>query len=113
MGDVHQRSEDPVFKACTRPSMFAGVPMVPFLVISGLFLLVGMWTLLFINFYVPLVLAMIYFPLIAVLRQITKKDDQRLKQLFMRSRMRLRHSAGKALWGAVSYSPISYKRRAK
>jgi type IV secretion system protein VirB3 len=44
------------------------------------------------------------------MRQITKQDDQRLRQVLMRLRMRHRHF-NRALWGAVSYSPLRFKRR--
>lgn len=102
---------DPIFKACTRPAMFAGVPMMPFLAITGAFLLVGMWMMYLVSGYLTLLLAVLYVPIVVVMKQITKKDDQRLRQLFMRAQMRTRHMAGKRIWGAISYSPIRYKKR--
>lgn len=102
---------DPIFRGCTRPAMFAGVPMVPFLLVSGLFLLLAMWSFYLVSGYVSLLLGMAYVPILVTMRQVTKKDDQRLRQMMMRARMRVRQIAVRARWSAVSYSPIRYKRR--
>ncbi|BEV13140.1 VirB3 family type IV secretion system protein (plasmid) [Asticcacaulis sp. DW145] len=102
---------DPIFKGCTRPAMFLGVPMVPFLVVSGGFLLAGVWLMYLITPLVSVFLILTYVPLFLTLRQITKKDDQRLAQLLMRARMRHRHGAGRKFWKAVSYGPMTYTKR--
>lgn len=104
---------DPIFKGCTRPAMFApaGVPMIPFLVVSGLFFILSFWAFYLVSGYVSLFLIIIYIPIVMTMKQITKKDDQRLHQMIMRLRMRIRQMAGRRLWGAISFSPIRYKRR--
>lgn len=99
------------FKGCTRPAMFMGVPLMPFLLVSGLFMLVAMWCFYLASAYVSLILAMAYAPLVVVMRELTKKDDQRLRQLLMRARMRYRHF-NKGMWGALSFAPLRYKKRA-
>jgi type IV secretion system protein VirB3 len=91
--------------------MFKGVPMLPFLSITGIFLLLAMWCYYLVSGYVSLFLIMAYVPIVVTMRQVTKKDDQRLRQLFMRMRMRVRQMAGRLYWGATSYSPIRYKKR--
>jgi type IV secretion system protein VirB3 len=93
--------------------MFAGVPMVPFLLITGAFLLLAVWTFYLVSPYVSLGLVLIYIPIVVWMRTITKKDDQRLRQMMMRARMRIRQRASRAMWGAISFSPIRYKRRKK
>jgi type IV secretion system protein VirB3 len=98
------------FKGCTRPAMFMGVPLMPFMGVSGAFILLAMWAFYLASGYVSLMLVMAYIPILVVMRQMTKKDDQRLKQVMLRARMRLRHS-NKNLWGAISYSPLKYKKR--
>lgn len=103
---------DPFFKGCTRPAMFAGVPILPMLLVSGVFLLLAVWSFYLLTPYVSLTLGMAYIPILITMRQITKKDDQRLRQMLMRARMRFRHQSGRSLWGATSYSPIRYKKRA-
>lgn len=91
--------------------MFMGVPMIPFVLVSGFFLILAVWLFYLISPYVTLLLIFAYIPIVVWMRQITKKDDQRLKQMLMRARMRVRQRAGRALWGAISYSPVRYKRR--
>ncbi|PLX76769.1 MAG: type IV secretion system protein VirB3 [Azoarcus sp.] len=102
---------DPIFKGCTRPAMFAGVPMIPFMLVTGLFLLLAVWMFYLVSGYVSLLLVIAYITIVITMREITKKDDQRLRQMMMRARMRVRQRAGRLLWGAISYSPIRYKRR--
>jgi type IV secretion system protein VirB3 len=104
---------DPIFKGCTRPAMFAGVPLVPMFLVTGVFMMLGMWMFYLVSPYVSLLLLMAYIPVLITMKQITKKDDQRLRQMMMRFSMRFRHQAGRAIWGAVSYSPIRYKKRIK
>ncbi len=106
-----QGFNDPFFKGCTRPAMFADVPMIPFLLVTGIFLLLAVWLFYLISPYVTLLLVIAYVPILIWMRQVTKKDDQRLRQMMMRARMRVRQRAGRALWGAISFSPIRYKRR--
>lgn len=91
--------------------MFAGVPMIPFLLVTGIFLLLAVWFFYLLSPYVTLLLGIVYAPIFVWMRQVTKKDDQRLRQMMMRARMRVRQRAGRALWGAISFSPIRYKRR--
>lgn len=40
-------------------------------------------------------------------RRISKFDDQRLLQLLLWARMRVRQRRSRAAWGAVSFSPFS------
>lgn len=102
---------DPIFRGCTRPAMFAGVPMIPFLLITGAFLLLSVWTFYLISGYVSLFLCMVYLPLLAAMKDVTKKDDQRLRQLMMRLKIRYRQRGARQMWGAISYSPLRYKKR--
>ena len=91
--------------------MLAGIPMVPFLLVTGTFILLGFWAAYFLSIYLSLMLFMGYVPLFLYLKQITKKDDQRLHQIILRMKMRLRHAAGKRFWKAISYAPLTYKTR--
>lgn len=98
------------FKGCTRPAMLAGVPLMPFLLVTGVTLLLGMWAFYLVSPYATLSLALAYVPTLIGMRQATKKDDQRLKQILLRARLRYRHG-NKAMWGAISFSPLRYKKR--
>jgi type IV secretion system protein VirB3 len=68
-------------------------------------------TFYIINGYVSLFLCMAYIPLLMAMREVTKKDDQRIRQLMMRVKMRYRQRAARQTWGAISYSPLRYKKR--
>ena len=56
-------------------------------------------------------LTRIAIPIVLWMRQTTKTDDQRLRQVMMRARMRLRHGPSRATWGAISYGPLAWKTR--
>lgn len=99
------------FKGCTRPAMFIGIPLMPFLLVSGCFLLLIVWFMQFVSGYAAFMLFLVYVPILLVMRQITKKDDQRLRQMLLRARMRLRH-ANKPYWQTISFAPLRYKKRA-
>lgn len=102
---------DRIFRGCTRPATFAGVPLVQFLAVTGAALLLAMWTFYLVSGYVSVFVLIAYIPILVTLRAITKKDDQRLRQLFLRLKMRHFQRQSRQLWGAVSYSPIRYKQR--
>ena len=91
--------------------MLVGVPMIPLLIITGTFMLASMWCMYLVSVYVSLFLIIAYVPIVVTMRQITKKDDQRLRQMLLRARMRVRHAAGRKFWSAISYSPIRFKKR--
>lgn len=106
-----------IFKGCTRPALFCGVPLMPFLLVTGVTLLMAMWMLFLSRWrffhllaYAALILGMLYVPLVIYMRAMTAKDDQRLRQVVLRYSMRHRH-ANKHLWTAVSYSPLRLKKR--
>lgn len=85
--------------------------MFPFLLVTGAFMLLSVWTFYLISGYFSLFLCMAYIPILIAMREVTKKDDQRLRQLMMRLKMRYRQQAARQLWGAISYSPLRYKKR--
>jgi type IV secretion system protein VirB3 len=51
--------------------------------------------------------------LIAAMRAVTKKDDQRLRQLLMRLRRRFLRGHVRRRWGAYTYSPYRCKQRSQ
>lgn len=91
--------------------MLGGVPIVPLILIGGLTLLLAVWLYYLVSGYISLGLVLSAIPILLWMRQTTKTDDQRLRQVMMRARMRLRHHPGRATWGAISYSPLSWKSR--
>lgn len=91
--------------------MLGGVPTLPLILICGLTLLLSVWSFYFVSGYVSLFIVLMAIPVVVTMREITKKDDQRLRQVMMRARMRLRHLASRATWGAISYGPLKFKMR--
>ena len=73
--------------------------------------MLSLWSLYFVSGYVSLFMVLMAIPVVVTMREITKKDDQRLRQVMMRARMRLRHLASRATWGAISYGPLKFKMR--
>lgn len=102
---------DKLFKGCTRPAMLASVPMMPFFLVTGVFVVVGMYGFNLISPWFFLLVVMLYVPVYSTMRLVTKKDDQRLSQLFLRMRMRVRLKAARVQWGAVTYSPLKYREK--
>ena len=88
--------------------MLGGVPIVPLILIGGLTLLVSVWLYYLVSGYVSLGLVLIAIPIVLWMRQTTKTDDQRLRQVMMRARMRFRHGPSRAIWGAISYGPLTF-----
>ncbi len=102
---------DLIFKGCTRPAMLAGVPLVPMVLVMVTAFLTSMWSFYFVSGYLVVVIALSTLAAILSMRAITKRDDQRLRQVLLQARMRLRHRTNRTLWGAISYGPFSYKVR--
>jgi type IV secretion system protein VirB3 len=100
----------PIFKGCTRPAMKMGVPLVPLLLVAGGSALSAVWLGYLVSWVAAVSILIIGFVLIITMRGITKKDDQRLKQVMMRVVIRLAQ-LNYQRWGAISFSPIRYKRR--
>jgi type IV secretion system protein VirB3 len=100
--------QEVIYKGATRPALLLDMPMVPALGLSVFALVGGMW-----GWYLsgqPYWLAgaaLILTPILAVMRSITKQDDQRVMQFFRRALLQLRHRNRK-FWGCRSYSPIVY-----
>lgn len=96
--------QDPLFKGCTRPAMLFGVPLVPLAVVTGVTVLVSIWTTIF--FSVLLIL------LLLIMRQVAKSDDQQFRLLGLKLRFRiLNYNHNKKFWQASVYSPFAFKKR--
>lgn len=85
--------------------------MLPFLSVTGVTLLLVVWTFYLVSAYVALFLVVTYIPLLVAMREVTKKDDQRLRQIVLKIRMRNRQQPCRRWYGAVSYSALRFKHR--
>lgn len=101
--------QDMIYKGCTRPPLLWGVPLMPLVMILMPGMLVGIVGL---AYFLPVSLVALFVSLSAWIwmRAITKKDDQRLLQLFLRLRLRSRQK-NTHYWGCAAYAPIVYFRR--
>ena len=97
--------KDPLFKGCTRPAMFFGVPIVPLSVAVGAVFLLAVWISLFV--------AVTLIPIVLVMRMITKTDDQQFRLLSRKLYCRLLPHMNKnaKFWGSSTYAPIVFKHR--
>ncbi len=93
-----------IFKGATRPACIMGVPIVPFVLVCG--------TLIMLSFiiYAPLVISVV--PVVLVLRQIARDDDQRFLQLWLHFKVNVLGCRRQGHAGAaLSLAPVSYRRQ--
>jgi type IV secretion system protein VirB3 len=103
-------NRDVIFKGATRPAMMLGVPIVPFILVTGTHILLAMWSLVLMSTFGSFVILAAGLMNIMVLRYISTQDDQRLSQYLLR----FKNIAGRRTshhWGAHSLSPIDYAKR--
>ncbi|HEY0198839.1 MAG TPA: VirB3 family type IV secretion system protein [Rhodanobacter sp.] len=94
-----------LFRGCTRPPMFMGVPYVPFFMGAGGCMLLAMYFNLLYLLLIP--------PVIFVMRQMARRDEMifRLLGLRFQFRTRVRNiSANEGLW---VFTPNSYRGQSK
>lgn len=94
---------DPVFKGCTRPAMKFGVPIVPLvIVVIVIAILAELTSLLTYGLLLPIVI---------VMGQITRSDDQQYRLLWLRFYCRVVHLNRNArFWGASTYAPVNHRK---
>ncbi|RYZ91356.1 MAG: type IV secretion protein B [Proteobacteria bacterium] len=95
---------DPLFKGCTRPAMMFGVPLVPLTVTCGSVILVSIWT--------TILLAFLLIPIVLIMRQIAKSDDQQFRLSGLKLLFRgVHYNHNRNFWKASAYSPFAFKKR--
>jgi type IV secretion system protein VirB3 len=96
---------DPFYKGCTVPSTAFGIPMLPFILVTLIFAQLGILAF-FTGGAAPfIVLVLLYLALFLWAKRVSRHDEQRLLQLWLRARIRLQQRNAKALWGAISFGP--------
>ena len=91
--------------------MVGGGRAIPRCLICGLTPRLSVWAFDRVSGYLSLFLVLVAIPVVVTMREMTKHDDQRLRQVLMRARMRLRHRVSRRTWGAISYGPLTFTRR--
>lgn len=94
-----------VFRGCTRPAMFMGVPYVPFIFGTGACLLLAMY----VNLYCLLALPAVVFGM----RLITRYDEHIFHLLGLHVAMRLRMRNLQRHGGKWVFSPVGERRVGK
>ncbi len=90
-----------LFRGCTRPAMFLGVPYVPFFIGAGGCLLLAMYFNLFLLLLLPVV--------IFAMRQMARRDEMIFRLIGLRWRFKLKTRNRKLHDGMWSYTPNLYR----
>lgn len=90
-----------LFRGCTRPPMFMGVPYVPFILGAG--------TCLLLSMYFNLLFLLLLPPVIFVMRQMAKRDEMIFRLLGLRLQFRTRARNLKQHDNEWVFTPNSYR----
>lgn len=90
-----------MFRGCTRPPMFMGVPYVPFFMAAGGCLLLAMYFNLFYLLLIP--------PVIFTMRQMARRDEMIFRLLGLRLQFRTRVKNLQENDGMWVFTPNSYR----
>ena len=97
-----------IYKGATRPAMKLGIPLVPLVVLFGTGMLVVMWGGILVSWWVSVAALVAVVPMLAWMRHVTSRDDQRFRQMFLLAKLRL-HDRNRRFWHARSYAPTLYR----
>ena len=97
-----------IYKGATRPAMKLGIPLVPLVTLFGLGMLLILWGGTLLSWWVAGGVLLSIGPVLMWMRWVTKRDDQRLRQMFVATKLRFRHRNTR-LWRARSYTPTLYR----
>lgn len=95
--------KNPLFRGCTRPAMFLGVPYMPFFIASGSCILLTFYFNMFFLVLLPIV--------IFVMRQMARRDEMIFRLLGLRWQFKLKarnHQHHSGMW---VFSPNIYRGR--
>ncbi|MFC6838714.1 type IV secretion system protein VirB3 [Xanthomonas theicola] len=91
-----------LFRGCTRPAMFLGVPYIPFFIGAGGGLLMGIYFDLWFLLLIPVI--------IFIMQQMTKRDEMIFRMLGLRWLFRMRVCNLQRYGGMWVFSPNEYRR---
>ena len=96
-----------IYKGATRPAMKFGIPLVPLVILFGGGMLLIMWGGTLISWWVAVAVLASFVPALAWMRFVTRKDDQRFRQIFVATKL-WHHDRNRRFWHARSYAPNLY-----
>jgi len=91
--------KDVLFRGCTRPAMFLGVPYVPFFIGAGACLLLAVYVNLLLLVLLPLV--------VLAMRQMARRDEMMFRLLGLRWQFRAKVRNRALRDGDWSFAPIA------
>ena len=91
--------KDMLFRGCTRPAMFLGVPVVPFFIGAGACLLLAV--------YVNLLLLALLPPVVLAMRQMARRDEMVFRLLGLRWQLLARVRNRRLRGGDWSFAPLA------
>ncbi len=92
---------NPLFRGCTRPAMFMGVPYIPFFIGAGSCLLMAMYFNLLFLLLIPVV--------VFVMRQMARRDEMIFRLLGLRIQFRARVRNLQQNGGMWMFTPNAYR----
>lgn len=97
-----------IYKGATRPAMKFGIPLIPLVVVVGVAMLAILWGGLLVSWWIAAGVVAGLAPALGWMRWVTHRDDQRFRQFFVATKLRLTDRNG-GFWQARSYSPTIYR----
>lgn len=94
-----------LFRGCTRPAMFMGVPYIPFFIGAG----TGMLLALYFNFFWLLSIP----PTILIMQQMARRDEMIFRLIGLRLQFKLKARNVKLHSGMWVFSPNIYRDKSK
>ncbi|NIK02081.1 type IV secretion system protein VirB3 [Xanthomonas cannabis] len=91
-----------VFRGCTRPAMFLGVPYVPFFIGAGGTLVFSMYTNLLYLFLIPVITF--------IMRQMARRDEMIFRLLGLRWQFKFKVRNIRSNSGKWVFTPNSYRK---
>lgn len=100
--------QETIYKGATRPAMKLGIPLVPLVVLFGTGMLIILWGGLLLSWWLAPIVLLAFGPALLWMRHITARDDQRFRQVFIATKLRL-HDRNRRFWQGRCYSPTLYR----
>jgi len=97
-----------IYKGATRPAMKLGIPLVPLVVLFGTGMLTIMWVGSLVTWWIAPAVLLAVGPALAWMRFVTRKDDQRFRQIFVATKLWF-NDRNRRLWRSRSYAPYLYR----
>jgi type IV secretion system protein VirB3 len=97
-----------IYKGATRPAMLLGIPLVPLVIAFGTGMLLIMWVGPLLTWWIVPVVLLGIGPVLGWMRFVTRKDDQRFRQMFVAARLRFK-DRNRRFWHSRSYAPYLYR----